>query len=108
MRLNLLLQEPSLVWLYLATVLPAFVPGTWLIFLSRKGSRRHRKPGKEYLTLMVITSLAAIFVRQVNPGHWNWIHLFVPLTLWGVWRALTAVRASRGTRSCLFPASRWL
>ena len=93
MHLNLLLRQPLQVWVHLATVLPAFVLGTWLIFLSRKGSRIHRKLGAVYLTLMVITAIAAVFVRQVNPGHWSWIHLFVPLTLWGVWRAITAVRA---------------
>ena len=31
-------------------------------------------------------------VREINPGHLSWIHLFVLLTLWGVWPALTAIR----------------
>jgi uncharacterized membrane protein len=92
MHLNLLLREPVQVWLHLFTVVPAFFLGTWLIFLSGKGSRYHRVLGKFYMVLMVVTAFAAIFVQELRPGHWSWIHLFVPLTFWGVWRALTAVR----------------
>jgi uncharacterized membrane protein len=45
------------------------------------------------MALMVVTSIAAIFVQELRPGHWSWIHLFIPLTLVGVWRAYTAIRA---------------
>jgi uncharacterized membrane protein len=83
-----------------ATIVPAFVIGTWLIVFSRKGSRHHRLAGKLYLTLMVVSSLAAVFVRSfsgvsldVGPLRLGLIHLFVPLTLHGVWSTRRALRS---------------
>jgi uncharacterized membrane protein len=46
-------------WLavHLATILPAFVIGTWLIFFSVKGAHWHRILGTLYVTLMLVTVL---------------------------------------------------
>jgi uncharacterized membrane protein len=85
--------EASLpIQIHLATVVPAFVLGTWLIFFSKKGSPIHRTLGKIYLVLMTITAITTIFVRQLNPGHLSWLHLFIPLTAWGVFNALWSIR----------------
>lgn len=100
MSLQPILNAPLAIQLHVLTVVPAFVLGTWLLFFSTKGSRHHRLAGKVYLTLMVSTSLAAIFVRSfssvslgVGPLKLGVIHLFVPLTLNGVWSTLAALRA---------------
>ncbi len=100
MTLQPLVEAPLAIQLHVATIVPAFVIGTWLIFFSTKGSPSHRLAGKTYLTLMVLTSLAAIFVRSfsgwslaVGPLKLGLIHLFVPLTLHGVWGTLAALRA---------------
>jgi uncharacterized membrane protein len=87
-----ILQAPLAVKIHLATILPAFVLGTWLIFLSIKGSRPHRAAGAVYMGLMLISATAAIFIQEVRPGRFSWLHLFVLLTYWGVARALWAVR----------------
>jgi uncharacterized membrane protein len=95
------LAEATLaIQLHVATIVPAFVLGTWLIFFSTKGSRYHRLAGKAYLTLMVLTSIAAVFVRsfsgwslEIGPVKLGLIHLFIPLTLNGVWGTLAALRA---------------
>jgi uncharacterized membrane protein len=95
MTLEPLLTAPLAVQLHVATVLPAFVLGTWQLFASRKGSPTHRVVGAVYLLLMTVTSVAALFVHQINPQGWmGWspIHLLVPLTLYGVVGALYAVR----------------
>jgi uncharacterized membrane protein len=42
MSLAPLFAAPFAVQLRVFTVVPAFALGTWLIFFSRKGSRRHR------------------------------------------------------------------
>ena len=42
MSLAPLFAAPFAVQLHVFTVVPAFALGTWLIFLSRKGARRHR------------------------------------------------------------------
>jgi uncharacterized membrane protein len=68
-----------LAYAHLATVLPAFVIGTWLMF-SRKGSAMHRAWGKAYLVLMAITAAISLFMPAVvGPqflGHFGFIHLF--------------------------------
>ncbi|HWM62326.1 MAG TPA: DUF2306 domain-containing protein, partial [Rhizomicrobium sp.] len=70
--------------------------GTWLIFFSAKGARNHRAAGYVYLTLMTITSIAALFVHTIMPNGpflgFSPIHLFVPLTLFGVVGALYYAR----------------
>ena len=83
------------VQLHLLTVVPAFAIGTWMIFVSRKGARPHRAWGTVYMSLMVATAIAAIFVRDIHPPHLSPIHLFVPLTLGSVAVALWAVRRGR-------------
>ncbi len=78
--------------IHLATVIPAFVIGTWLIFFSTKGARWHRALGAVYLSLMTVTAIAAFFIRSINPGHLTLVHLFIPLTLFGVFGALWNIR----------------
>jgi uncharacterized membrane protein len=83
-----------IVAVHLATVLPAFLIGTWLIFLSRKGARWHRALGAVYLGLMFVTAIVTLFIREVNDGRPSWIHyVFIPLTLFAIYGALSGVRA---------------
>jgi len=87
-----LLQAPLAIRVHVATVLPAFLLGTYQIFLSRKGAPLHRGLGYVYLALMTTTSIAALFVHSLMPNGpffgFSPIHLFVPLTLFGVVGAL--------------------
>ena len=90
-----LLNSPLPVQVHVATVVPAFVIGTYLIFFSPKGAPQHRALGYLYLALMTVTSIAAIFVHEVNPNGFmgrSPIHLFVPLTLFGVFGAIHGAR----------------
>jgi len=92
MNLAPIAAAPLAIKIHLATVIPAFAIGTWLIFFSTKGSRWHRALGAAYLTLMTMTAFATLFIRTINPGHLSLIHLFIPLTLFGVFGALWNVR----------------
>lgn len=95
MNLEPLLHAPLAVQIHVATIIPAFLLGTYQIFLSTKGTPYHRATGYIYLTLMVITSIAALFIHAVNPRGFmglSWIHLFVPLTLFGVYGAFVTAR----------------
>ena len=85
-------EAPLAVKIHLATVVPAFFLGTWLIFFSRKGSPVHRIAGASYLVLMTVTATAAIFIRQLRPGSFSLLHLFVLLTYWSVFSALWNLR----------------
>lgn len=81
--------------IHLATVVPAFILGTYLIFFSRKGAPHHRALGYIYLTLMSVTAISTIFIHEVNPRGpfgFSLIHLFVPLTVWSVYNAIVGAR----------------
>lgn len=67
MTLAPLLAAPLAVKIHVATVLPAFLLGSWQIFLSRKGSGPHRAVGYLYLGLMTATAIASLFIHQVMP-----------------------------------------
>lgn len=77
--------------IHLATVLPAVPLGAWLM-LARKGTSRHKLLGKAWLVLMVITAIAALFIRHINGGQFSFIHLFVPLTIYSAWKTIATAR----------------
>jgi uncharacterized membrane protein len=95
-----LLEAPVTVQLHVATVVPAFFLGAWQLLASRKGSSSHRLIGKIYLTLMSVTAMVAFFIPSFSsfsvgagPIRLGLIHLFIPLTVHGVWRTRKALRA---------------
>jgi uncharacterized membrane protein len=92
MTLDPTLQAPLAVRIHVATVLPAFLIGTWLIFFSRKGAPWHRFLGALYLALMTITAITTLWIHELMPDGPFYglspIHLLVPLTLFGVVGAL--------------------
>lgn len=98
-----IVAAPLAIKIHLATVLPAFAIGTWLIFGSRKGSTTHRALGFTYLALMTATAITTLFIRSIWPGGLSPVHLFIPLTLFGVFAALWNVRRGniRGHRSAM-------
>lgn len=85
----------EIVYLHLATVLPAFVLGTSIMFM-RKGTSAHKAFGKCYLTLMFSTALVALFLpAKVGPQflqHFGVIHLLCVLVLYSVPSAVLAAR----------------
>lgn len=80
--------------LHLATVLPALPLGLYLL-LARKGGPRHRLLGKIWVVLMLVAALSALGIRHLNHGQFSAIHLFVPLTVIGLWRAVATARSGR-------------
>ena len=88
----------QLAYLHLATVLPAFALGTYLL-LNRKGTPIHRRLGRIYLSLMAVTGIVTLFMPAVvGPtllGHFGFIHSFSILTLVTVPSAYLAARAGR-------------
>ncbi|WP_421788440.1 DUF2306 domain-containing protein [Hyphobacterium sp.] len=63
--------------------------------LAPKGTIPHRTLGYVWVALMLITALTAIFIRQINDGQFSFIHIFVPLTLFGLFGLITHARALR-------------
>jgi uncharacterized membrane protein len=96
-NLSPLLEASFAIQLHVATVVPAFLIGTWQIFFSAKGSPLHRMTGYAYLILMTITSISSLFIRSIMPPDgpffgFSPIHLLVPVTLAGVVGALYYAR----------------
>ena len=52
---------------HVATILPAFALGTWLILASRKGAPLHRNLGWVYLVLMTISARRIIASSGSRP-----------------------------------------
>ena len=63
----------------------------------------HRGLGFLYLALMTVTAITTLFIREVGHGQLSPIHLFIPLTLWGVFGALWNIRRGniRGHRNAM-------
>ena len=92
MNFGLVLTAPLAVQIHLATVVPAFFLGTWLILLSTMGTRPHRMLGAAYMVLMTITAISSLFIHEINAGGFSLVHLFVPATLLGVAAGLSSAR----------------
>jgi uncharacterized membrane protein len=85
----------QLAYIHLATVLLASILGA-LLLLKQKGTASHRRVGKYYMMLMIITAVVALFMpAKVGPaflGHFGFIHLFCVLVLYSVPAAYFAAR----------------
>lgn len=77
----------QLVHAHLATILPAFVIGTLMLFM-RKGTGLHRALGRLYMPLMLATASITLFMpAHVGPRllqHFGFIHLFSILVFYSV------------------------
>jgi uncharacterized membrane protein len=84
-----------LAYLHLATVLPAFLIGSFML-LRKKGTPVHKVLGRIYLALMLTTATIALFMpARVGPtilGHFGFIHLLCALTIYAVPVAHFAIR----------------
>ena len=85
----------QLAYVHLATVLPAFFIGTYLL-LNQKGSLKHKFLGKLYMLLMLLTATVTLFMSaEVGPkvlDHFGFIHLFALLVIYSVPAAYIAIR----------------
>lgn len=80
---------------HLATIVPAFLIGTFLL-LNHKGTRWHKILGKTYMSLMMVTAIITLFM-EAKVGltlfdHFGFIHIFSALVLYLVPSAFFAAR----------------
>lgn len=85
----------TLMFIHLATVVPAFALGT-ISLIIKKGTNIHKSIGRVYMVLMLFTAIVTLFMEaQVGPtvfNHFGWIHLFSFLTIYTVPTAYTAIK----------------
>lgn len=91
------MQLTPVIAIHLTAALAALVIGPVALW-ARKGrvqrTRLHRAAGYAWVTLMLATAVSAIFIRDFQLPNWagyTWIHLFVPLTLAGLFGAFRAL-----------------
>lgn len=81
--------------IHLATVLPAFAIGTFLL-LRRKGTPLHKRLGRVYLALMLFTSVLTLWMpARVGPQlmhHFGVIHILSLVVIYNVPAAYLAAR----------------
>ncbi|MCC5982391.1 MAG: DUF2306 domain-containing protein [Oceanicaulis sp.] len=81
MDIDAFLAAPWHVQLHAAAAIAAVGLGA-VQLAAPKGTLPHRQLGYVWVALMLIVAITAIFIR--TGGSFSWIHIFVPLTLFGV------------------------
>ncbi|MDO6721473.1 DUF2306 domain-containing protein [Psychrosphaera sp. 1_MG-2023] len=85
----------QLAYLHLATVVPAFFLGTYILFIQ-KGTPKHKMLGKLYVSFMLATAFITLFMPAVvGPtilNHFGFIHLLSVLVFVTVPLAILAIR----------------
>ena len=79
---------------HLATVIPAIPLGAYVI-LARKGGARHKSLGTIWLSLMFVTAISTLFIRNFNDGQFSWIHLFTLITFIAIPQAIVSARRGK-------------
>ena len=84
-----------LAYVHLATVVPCFLIGAWLL-ARRKGTPLHMRLGRVYAGLILVTAVVALVMpAEVGPrilDHFGFIHLFSVLVLVSVPLAVYSIR----------------
>lgn len=102
MSLDPLLHAPLAVQLHVATLVPAWIIGTWVMFFSKRGSKLHQALGVAFFALLVGTAFIAMFIHRAMPHSalfgLSWVHLTVIWTLALVWLALEGIWKKKPTQ----------
>jgi len=83
MNLDAFLAAPAVIQVHTLSATAALVLGG-VQWLGPKGTLPHRVLGTVWAGLMALTAVTAIFIREINDGGLSPIHLFIPLTLFGL------------------------
>lgn len=81
MNIDAFFNAPWHIQLHALSAIAAVVLGA-VQLIAPKGTLPHRQLGYVWVTLMLIVAITAIFIR--TSGSFSWIHIFVPLTIFGV------------------------
>ncbi len=91
MNLEAFFSAPWHIQLHAVCALAAVAVGV-VQFTAPKGTIPHRTVGYLWVALMGTVAITAIFIK--TSGSFSWIHIFVPITLFGT--VELAIRARRG------------
>ncbi len=80
-----------------AFALAAVLVGVY-IFLTKKGTARHKLVGRFWVVLLTIVSMSAIPIQSINPGQYSLIHLFIPFTIGSLIYSIWSIKRFKVTR----------
>lgn len=83
MNIQAFFEAPMIIQIHALSAFAALGVGA-VQFLAPKGTLPHRTMGMVFVLLMSLTASTAIFIRQINDGNFSPIHVFVPLTFFGL------------------------
>jgi uncharacterized membrane protein len=67
------------------------------IFLTKKGTKKHKLFGRIWVAWLVTISLTAIFIQEITPGEYSFIHLLIPLTIGSLIFSIWSIRKFKQT-----------
>jgi|TARA_B110000879_G_C10721031_1_gene336595 uncharacterized membrane protein len=74
------------------------VPLGLYILLTKKGTEKHKSLGRIWVAWLVIISLTAIFIQEISPGEYSFIHFLVPWTIGSLIYSILSIRKFKKTK----------
>ena len=79
----MLLTQTQILWLHATPAFLALILGI-VILASKKGTKTHKFRGYAWLGVMLVVVISSFFIEELNPGSFTAIHLFIPVTVFGM------------------------
>jgi len=92
------MNETLILSLHALPGLLALILGS-IVLLSKKGTKTHKRRGYMWLRLMLLISLTAIFIQEINPGSYSLIHLLIPWTIFSIIFGIYAIKKFKVTKN---------
>ncbi|MDC0891458.1 DUF2306 domain-containing protein [Gammaproteobacteria bacterium] len=92
------MNETLILSLHALPGLLALILGS-IVLLSKKGTKTHKRRGYMWLGLMLLISLTAIFIQEINPGSYSLIHLLIPWTIFSIIFGIYAIKKFKVTKN---------
>lgn len=81
----------AIIAVHIAAATLSVILGT-VVLGSKKGSARHQWLGRLWAVTMLATALSSFDIRELDPGHFSWVHALSLLTFISVGRGIWAIR----------------
>ncbi|MGI9250172.1 MAG: DUF2306 domain-containing protein [Pseudohongiellaceae bacterium] len=78
------------------------IPMGLYIFSTTKGTPKHKLLGQVWIIILVIVSISAIFIQEINSGEYSLVHLLIPYTLIALTYSIWNIRKFRQTREAKY------
>jgi uncharacterized membrane protein len=93
--LELFFRLPIEIQVHLASATICLLLGAYMMW-GKKGTKQHKILGWTWVVFMAITAASAAFIHGIRIiGPFSPIHIFVPITFWGLYEGITHARAKK-------------